>query len=169
MTIKKAIGRLVYAVGGILPHGTYQQFPVSQAVRRCAGRLLFDSAGKKLNIGRKCRLSNHISMGDLSGLGDESYVSGTLKIGNSVLIAPKCAFLGLEHVFDEETLENIGSESKPIVIGDHAWIGFGSTVLAGVTIGKYAIVGAGAVVTKDVPDYAVVGGVPAKIIKKRRP
>lgn len=55
--------------------------------------------------------------------------------------------------------------SAPIVIKDNAWIGFNSIILKGVTIGKGAVIGAGSVVTKDVPDYAVVGGNPAKILK----
>ena len=51
----------------------------------------------------------------------------------------------------------------------NAWLGMNVTICPGVTIGKYAVVGAGAVVTKDVPDYAVVGGVPAKIIRMQDP
>ena len=54
----------------------------------------------------------------------------------------------------------------PIKIGNHVWIGSNATVLSGVTIGEWAVVAAGAVVTKDVPPYTIVGGVPAKIIKK---
>lgn len=56
-------------------------------------------------------------------------------------------------------------KSAPVVIKDKAWIGFNSVILKGVTIGEGAIIGAGSVVTKDVPDYAVVAGNPAKIIK----
>ena len=54
---------------------------------------------------------------------------------------------------------------KPVLIRQGAWIGAGATILPGVCVGKYAIVGAGAVVTKDIPDYAVVVGNPAKIVK----
>lgn len=154
--------------GGVLPHGTYKQFPISQAIRRASGKLLFDHAGEGINIGRRCRLSNQISIGDHSSLGDGSYVSGRLTIGNNVMIAPQCVFLGLDHVFDDETLEHKGSQSRPITIEDHVWIGYGVKVLAGVRIKQYSIVGAGAVVTRDVEPYTVVGGIPAKMIKTRR-
>ena len=56
-----------------------------------------------------------------------------------------------------------------MLIKKNAWLGLGATICPGVTIGKYAVVAAGAVVTKDVPDYAVVGGVPAKVIKRLDP
>lgn len=59
------------------------------------------------------------------------------------------------------------SVSKPVVIGDDVWIGARSIILKGVHIGKGAVIAAGAVVTKDVPEYAIVGGVPAKVIKYR--
>ena len=168
MNVKKVLGRVLYCVGGVLPHGTSKQFPISQAIRRSAGKLLFDHAGKGMNIGRKCRLSNHVSLGDHSSIGDNSYVSGTLNIGDMVLIAPQCVFLGLDHVFDKNTLEHKGSESKPITVKSHAWIGYGAKILPGVTVGEYSIVGAGAVVTKDVEPYTIVAGVPAKLIRKRR-
>ena len=84
---------------------------------------------------------------------------GALVIGDSVMIAPECVFLGLAHVFDEETLQNQGLESKPIIIGNHVWIGYGTTKLCGVKVGEYSIVAARAVVTKDVEPYSIVGGV----------
>ena len=58
------------------------------------------------------------------------------------------------------------NKAKNMIIGNHVWIGSNATVLSGVTIGEWAVVAAGAVVTKDVPPYTIVGGVPAKIIKK---
>jgi len=58
---------------------------------------------------------------------------------------------------------------KPIIIGDNTWVGARVTILPGVTIGNYCVVAAGSVVNKDVPDYTVVGGVPAKVIKKLNP
>lgn len=99
-------------------------------------------------------------------------------IGNYCSIGPECVFMtGGEHRYDGLSTypfrvklglcENESITRGPIVVEDDVWLGFRSTVMSGVTIGKGAVVAAGAVVTKDVPPYAIVGGVPAKVIKYR--
>lgn len=101
-----------------------------------------------------------------------------LKIGNYCSIAPDVAFmLSADHPTDllstypykvkllNQPLE--GVSKGDIVVGDDVWFGFRSTIMSGVHIGQGAIIAAGAVVTKDVPPYAIVGGVPAKIIRYR--
>lgn len=99
-------------------------------------------------------------------------------IGNYCSIGPECVFMsGGEHRYDGLSTypfraklgltENESVTRGPIVLEDDVWLGFRSMVMSGVTIGKGAVVAAGAVVTKDVPPYAIVGGVPAKVIKYR--
>lgn len=102
-----------------------------------------------------------------------------LKIGNYVSIAPDVTFiLSVEHYtnhistfpFQVKILKNKTYEAfgkGDIVVEDDVWIGYGATILSGVHIGQGAIVAAGAIVTKDVPPYAIVGGSPAKILKYR--
>lgn len=98
-----------------------------------------------------------------------------LIIGNYCSITNGCSFiLSGEHSTNKITTfpisENILNNAKckgPIIVGDDVWIGFGTTILSGVNIGQGAIIAAGSVVTKDVPPYAIVGGVPAKVIKYR--
>lgn len=101
-------------------------------------------------------------------------------IGNYCSIGPECVFLtGGEHRYDglstypfrvmQGLTENESVTRGPIVLEDDVWLGFRTTVMSGVTIGRGAVVAAGAVVTKDVPPYAIVGGVPAKVIKYRFP
>ena len=86
---------------------------------------------------------------------------GGITIENDVQIAANVQLLSNNHdPYDRQVLL-----CKPIVIKEGAWIGAGASIMAGVTVGKHAIVGAAAVVTKDVPDYGVVVGAPAKVIK----
>jgi acetyltransferase-like isoleucine patch superfamily enzyme len=86
---------------------------------------------------------------------------GGITIEDDVMLAGNVQLLSNNH--DEYQRQIITCEE--ILIKKGAWIGAGATILAGVTIGKYAIVGAGAIVTKDVPDYAVVVGLPARVVK----
>jgi len=87
--------------------------------------------------------------------------AGTITIEDKVMIAGHAKIISNNHdPYDREVLL-----CKPVVIKKGAWIGAGATILPGVTIGKYAIVGGDAVVTKDVPPFSVVVGAPAKVIK----
>lgn len=92
-----------------------------------------------------------------------------LLIGNNVLLAPYCAILAANHVFADrdQTIASQGVSSKGIVIEDDVWIGSHASILDGVTVGRGSVVAAGAVVTKDVPRYSVVAGVPAQVISRR--
>jgi len=91
-------------------------------------------------------------------------VSNKVVIGNSVRIAPYS--LILDNDFHDLQDRRKKGKSAPIIIGDNVWIATRATVLKGVTIGEGAIVATGAVVTKDVPPYCVVGGVPARVIRR---
>ena len=88
--------------------------------------------------------------------------SGGIEFADGSMAAPGLRIATINHVMNERhTTYTYGK----VTIKKNAWIGMNVTICPGVTIGEYAVVGAGAVVTKDVPDYAVVGGVPAKVIK----
>lgn len=88
---------------------------------------------------------------------------GGIEIGNNVLIGQQVVIATLNHDLSPEKRANM--IPAPVRIGNGVWIGAHATILPGVTIGNGAVVAAGAVVTKDVPENTVVGGVPAKIIK----
>lgn len=88
---------------------------------------------------------------------------GGIEIGDGALIGHNVVLATINH--DLNPKENRKNHHAPIKIGAHVWIGSNATVLAGVSIGEWAVVGAGAVVTKDVPAFTVVGGVPAKVLK----
>lgn len=169
--IRKGLGYLLYVSTSWLPH--YQlgySWPITKKIRQFAGKLLFDDCGKRVDIGRKIAFSSEISLGNRSGIGDEAYFIGKVKIGCDVMMGAKCAFIASNHGIADTRIpmNQQPSMDKEIVIEDDVWIGYGCTVLAGVHIGQGSVVGAGSVVTKDIPAYTVAGGVPAKKIRDRK-
>ncbi|OOV17609.1 DapH/DapD/GlmU-related protein [Flavobacterium sp. LM4] len=92
---------------------------------------------------------------------------GGITIEDDVLIGPKVSLITENHPLNP--LERKGLICKPILIKKNAWIGANATILPGVTIGENAVVAAGAVVSKDVPDNTIFGGIPAKFIKNVQP
>ena len=88
---------------------------------------------------------------------------GGITVGDGSLIGHNVVLATINH--DLDPAQNRKNHYAPITIGNHVWIGSNATILSGVTIGDWAVVAAGAVVTKDVPPRTVVGGVPAKVIK----
>ncbi len=95
---------------------------------------------------------------------------GGITIGDFVLIGPHVYVSSSNHSFKKISIPiaEQGHNMKPVVIKDDVWIGANATILGGVTIGKGSVIGAGAVVTKDVPSYSIMGGVPARKIGSRK-
>lgn len=138
-----------------------------------------------MSIGADCIVSpgailqGNIHMGDncsvqaysvLTGYGENADSEGSITIGNNVRIAPHVMMIAANHVFDDVTkpITTQGLVRKSIVVEDDVWIAGRANIMAGVRIGTGSVVAAGAVVTKDVPPYSVVAGVPAKVIKMRK-
>lgn len=115
--------------------------------------------GGKIQIGENCTVN---SFCHISG-------NGVVEIGNNVLIATQCVIISANHNFDrvDVPIANQGETRKKIVIEDNCWLGAGVKVLAGITIHQGAVIGAGSVVTKDIPENSVAVGVPARVIRKR--
>jgi acetyltransferase-like isoleucine patch superfamily enzyme len=109
-----------------------------------------------------------VVIGDYTRIGIHNTIIGPVCIGSHVNLAQGITVTALNHNFEdkEKRIDEQGITTKPIIIGDDVWIGANAVILPGVTIGKHCVVAAGAVVTKDVPDNTIVGGVPAKEIKK---
>lgn len=110
-------------------------------------------------------------MGDNSNLGINCKVRGPLVIGRDVMMGPNCVIITSNHRSSDTSVHMIEQgyeEPKQVTISDDCWIGINVVIVPGVTIGEGSIIGAGAVVTKDVPPYSIVGGVPAKVIKSRK-
>lgn len=124
-------------------------------------------SGSVIHTGLRLYDPRNISIGDDSIIGENAVLDGRdrLIIGNHVDIASEVMVYNSQHNVHSETFE---SESLPVVIGDYVFIGPRAIILPGVSLKKGAVVGAGAVVTKDVEEYTIVGGVPAQVIGKRK-
>lgn len=115
---------------------------------------------------RKLTLGSDISIGKSAMF----ICGGGVTVGSRVMIAHGSKIVSSGHRIPDDLDEPMrfsGPEQSPIVIEDDAWVGAGATVLPGVTVGRGAVIAAGAVVTKDVEPYTIVGGVPAKLLRKR--
>jgi len=111
-----------------------------------------------------------VSIGHKSFIGSGSWLASKMIIGNYVMLAGRVAAIGGDHRFDIPGVPIIESGrdiNLPIIIEDDVWVGHGSILTHGVRIGEGAIVAAGSVVTKDVPSYSIVAGVPAVVIRSR--
>ncbi|HKY73986.1 MAG TPA: acyltransferase [Patescibacteria group bacterium] len=150
---------LWYVVGAIPSH----------VVRRFFYRLAGVEIGKGSTIHLFAQMYEpkniHIGKGTIIGTMVVLDGRDVLKIGNHVDVASRVMMYNAQHDSDSE---DFGMVTGPITIEDYVFIGPNAIILPGVTIGKGAIVAAGAVVTRDVPPMAIVGGVPAKLIRVRK-
>ena len=126
--------------------------------------------GRKSVVESYCCINNavgDVTIGDYTRIGIHCTVIGPVCIGNNVNLAQGITVTALNHNFEDTSrrIDEQGISTKPVVIGDDVWIGANAVILPGVTIGRHVVVAAGAVVTKDIPDYSLVAGIPAKVIK----
>lgn len=166
----RAIGRALYAVGKHLPEGK-KCFGIGFHVRRLCGRMILDSFDQSSSIEKGADFCSSIIVGKHSALGINCVISNTTIIGDYVMMAPEVMIAPGNHVYERTDIPMCqqGEKQKKVThIMNDVWLCSRCIVLQGVTVGDGAIVCAGAVVTKDVPPYAIVGGVPAKVIKYRK-
>lgn len=125
-------------------------------------------------VGNRTKLRAHggfIRIGSKSVLGEEITFSTyeEISIGRECVIADRVMFIDFDHIVAdvEVPIRKQGLYSKPVRVGNNVWIGYGACILRGVTVGDGAVIGTNAVVTKDVPPGAIVGGVPARVLRMR--
>ncbi len=160
------VGYALYNIGPRwLPSSAHPLFHWTKAVRYVPARMIIRKCGRNVNVERGADFRHDLEIGDGSGLGENCRIGYDTSIGRDVRMGPEVVVITQNHKYTRETYE--GYVKKPVVIGDNVWIGHRVMILPGVTVGRNAIVGAGAVCTKDVPPYAVVGGVPARVLKYR--
>lgn len=173
-------GELLYLLCNALYYGFARHLPYSprpyafgaRRLRYEVCRRMFKSCGVDVNVehGALINSGRDIEIGDRSGIGLDAFVSGPLIIGRDVIMGPNCTFLSINRNTPSTAVPMIEQgfkEPRPPVIEDDVWLGANVTVLPGRRIGTGSIVGAGAIVTADVPPYSVVAGNPARVIGRR--
>jgi acetyltransferase-like isoleucine patch superfamily enzyme len=120
--------------------------------------------------GQECLVTPVVTIGDRCLIGRGSGIVGhfSISIGNDVWTGHHVYITDQNHGYEDITIP-ISKQSQPeraVSIGDGSWLGHGSVVLPGVTIGRHVVIGANSVVTKDIPDFSVAVGVPAKVIRQ---
>ena len=126
--------------------------------------------GADENIQKGAVFNPLCELGDYSGIGENCILNGPVTIGKNVIMGPECVFFTKNHMFSRTDIPirlQGYTETKPIIIEDDVWIGQRVIVLPGVHIGEGSIIGAGSVVTKDIPPFVVAAGNPARIVKHR--
>lgn len=169
--ISEKIGKLIYyTIAKHLPPSSSGLQVGQKALRAFCGRLILKHCGKNVNIEKGALFSSKTSLGDYSGIGINARINGECQIGNYVMMGTDVVVITRNHSFgrtDVPMMHQGFGEERPVVIGSDVWIGDRVIILPGVHIGDGSILAAGAVVTHDVPPYAIVAGVPAKVIKMR--
>ena len=162
-----------HAIGKRLPC-SYERWGgrLWEKVRYHLCRPLFASCGEDVNIetGAYFGRGENIRIGNHSDIGINCQIWGEVSIGNYSFMGPEVVIRTENHRFDDPTVPIAlqgTTAGKPVTVGDDVWIGQRAIILPGVRIGSHAIVAAGAVVTKDVPEWAIVGGNPARVLKFR--
>jgi acetyltransferase-like isoleucine patch superfamily enzyme len=140
-------------------------------LRECYLGAYLGGIGKGTHVQMSCQFlqGRKVYLGERNVINFGSMFDGrrfNIRTGNDVSIGPEAAILTLGHDTQSPTFADRGGE---VVIEDKVWIGFRAIVLPGITIGKGAVVAAGAVATKSVPPYSIVAGVPARKIGERNP
>lgn len=125
--------------------------------------------GDNLRVKKGAEISPNASVGNNSELGTRCMIQANVSLGNHVIMGPDVKIYSRNHKYDslEVPIQMQGKNYYETHIGNDVWLGANVIITAGCKVGDHVIVAAGAVVTKDIPDYAIVGGVPAKILKFR--
>lgn len=163
---------LYYGCARYLPDSPFPGAWIGQAFRRALVRQIFASCGRhiRINYGACFGTGVNIHLGENSSIAANAWIGNDTRIGSDVMMAPDVTILSNSHNFDRTDIpmrEQGAPPPRRVTIGDDVWIGTRVIILPGVTVGSHAIIGAGAVVTKDVPEWAIVGGNPARVIRYR--
>ena len=168
-TVRTKILYVLYSVfASHLPQSRHMK--MAKKLRGFFAKRIVKQFGKNVNIEKNAAFTPEVSIGNNSGIGISCEINGPVTIGDNVMMGPEVVIYTKNHNMMRTDIPMINQgylEAKPVVIGNDVWIGRRAIILPGVNIGNGCVIGAGAVVTKDVPDFSVSVGVPARVIKTR--
>nr|WP_321233994.1 acyltransferase [uncultured Psychroserpens sp.] len=127
---------------------------------------IIECTGVLRNVGNSLKIGDNVGINHYCFIG----VRGDIEIGNDVIFGPRVNIFSENHNYDaiDVSIKHQGVTKGKTTIGNDVWIGANVSIMSGVNIGDGCVIAAGAVVTKDIPSYSIIGGVPAKIIKSRK-
>lgn len=171
MELKRKIFFVLYLVAKVLPNNDSRLRFYQKQIRGFFVKRFCKSVGKNVNIQRNATISPTLVIGNNSGIGANSIIGRGTTIGDNVMMGPECYIYTRNHAFSRTDIpmrEQGMQDFKPVTIGNDVWIGARVTILPGVKIGNGCIIGAGSVVTKNLPDFAIGGGNTARVLKYRK-
>jgi acetyltransferase-like isoleucine patch superfamily enzyme len=156
-----------WQTAGMVFFGRRLQLQIGRGATIRFGRFVWVGDGTKI----RCH-EGRVEIGDKTVFGQECTVSAyqRVRIGQQCVIADRAMFIDFDHGVTEieRPIREQGIYKRDTVVGSNVWVGYGACVLRGVRVGDNSVIGTNSVVTDDVPANAVVGGVPAKVIRMRR-
>jgi len=174
LTFVRAIALFVYySIGIRLPDMPMPGCKVANWFRTLLAKTIFFCVGKNISVHSGVSFGSgvRIQLGHNSSLNRDCWIANDTVIGRDVMMGPEVIILSGSHNFERIDIpmrEQGAQPRRAVVIGDDVWIGTRSIILPGVRLGSHSIIGAGSVVTKDVPEWAIVGGNPAKLLRYRK-
>lgn len=168
--LKKICLVLYFIVLKHLPPTYYPGGKLVKQLRFLCCKRLFRSCGRNVTIESNAIIPFHkVDIGDNSGIGLNARI-GSVRIGSNVMMGPDVMILSRNHNYDRIDIPSKfqgNAEEEPVIVEDDVWIGARVIILPGVHVGKGVIIGAGAVVTKNMPNYSIAAGNPARVVRMR--
>lgn len=166
-TMRKKMAYVLYSVfAKWLPES--RRMSVAKKLRRFFAKGILKKMGSNVNIERGAVFSPETEIGDSSGIGVRAEIYGPVVIGRFVMMGPEVVIYTQNHRHEKGVpfCEQGFEDYAPVSIGDNVWIGRRVMFMPGSSVGSNVVIGAGAVVTGNFGDDVIIGGVPAKVIRK---